>query len=274
MRISCFALLAFLTPTAHLRADDAADARAVVARATKAAGISTDGKPLTVTYKVKGQNMGGGFENAFTGEMAFQGPDKYRMTVISGVSGKVEMPRRGPFRRRVANELNGILNGITIDVLLVVNGKKAWMSVQGTSQEVTGEQLEKLVAQAYQQHVMSLAPLLIEEEFKLSTAGEIEVNSKKAAAVKVERNKKQALTLFFDKESGLLAKVEMKAKDESQGGKEVTKEVYFEDYKDVGGRKYYTKMRLIEDGKLTLVDTLSDHKMQETLDPKLFESNK
>jgi hypothetical protein len=141
----------------------------------------------------------------------------------------------------------------------------------GASQELTGQQLEKFLDQVYLYNVVSLAHLLTEKEFKLSTAGEKEVNGKKTATVKVERNQKQAITLFFDKETGLLAKAELKAKDELQGWKEVLNEVYFEDYKDVGGHKLYTKMRLIQDGKPKLVDTMSDFTTPEKLDPKLFE---
>jgi hypothetical protein len=123
-------------------------------------------------------------------------------------------------------------------------------------------------------HVSSLAPLLVEKEFKLATAGEKEVNGKKMAAVKVERDQKPAITLFFDKETGLLAIVERKAKDELQGWKEVLSEIYFDDYKEISGRKYYTKMRQVQDGKPMMEVALSDHQPQEKLDPKLFEAIK
>lgn len=270
MRFACLSLLAVLLPTANLRADDAAEARAIVARAAKAAGIPTDGTPIATTCKVEGKSIDNGVETAFTGEMAFQTPDKYRITLKSEIGGmKVQVARQGLFRRRPVATAE--IPRIAIDVLIVANGKKAWMSVMGTSQDLTGQQLEKFLEQRYQYYVIALAPLLTDREFTLSPAGEKEVNGKAAAAVKVERSQNQAMTLFFDKETGLLAKVELKTKAEVQGGKEVFNEVYFEDYKDVGGRKYYTKMRLIQDGKQTLVDTMSGQKAHEKLDPKLFE---
>jgi hypothetical protein len=88
----------------------------------------------------------------------------------------------------------------------------------------------------------------------------------------VERDQKPATMLFFDKETGLLVKVEMKVKDESR--KEVLSEMYLDDYKDIGGRKYYTKMRVVQDGKPVTEHTLYDQKSQEMLDPKLFEAIK
>lgn len=271
MRLACLALLAFLLPSGNLRADDAADARAIVARGVKAAGIPT-GKPIALTYKVQGQNVGGGFDNAFSGTVAFQAPDKFRMTVQSGVTGRVQMPRRGLIRRRIANEINGMINSITIDAAVVANGNKVWQSVMGSAQELAGKQREKFIASAYQQHVATLAPLLADKEFKLSTAGQKIVNGRKAAAVKVERNQKQTITLCFDEETGLLAKYETTANDESQGWKEVVREVYLEDYKEIGGSKHYTKMRLVEDGKPLVVDAITEPTFVEKLDPKLFEA--
>jgi hypothetical protein len=267
MRFVCLSLLAFLLPAANLRADDAADARAIVARAMKAAGIPNDGKPVALTMKFKEKPTGSGLETASTGDMVFQAPDKYRFTCKSQV-GPIKIERRGVRRRPID------LGGMTIDALGVVNGNKAWESVLGVSREVTGEKLEQTLAEVYSIHVSSLVPLLTEKEFRLSTAGEREVNGKKTAAVKVEREQKPAITLFFDKETGLLAKVERKAKDELQGWKEVLSELYFDDYKDIGGRKYYTTMRNAQDGKPVMEVILFDQKFEEKLDPKLFEAIK
>jgi len=48
-------------------------------------------------------------------------------------------------------------------------------------------------------------------------------------------------------------------------------ESFFEDYKEVGGRKVFTKMRVVRDGKTLIESTLSDQKASEKLDAKLFE---
>jgi ABC-type Na+ transport system ATPase subunit NatA len=87
----------------------------------------------------------------------------------------------------------------------------------------------------------------------------------------VTRDKKPAVTLFFDKTTGLLAKSETKVKDEFQGFKEVTQETYFSDYKDANGKKLFGKMKIVRDGKTMIESTLSEQKAPEKLDPKLFE---
>jgi hypothetical protein len=247
MRFATMSLFAVLVCSFSIRADDAMDAKAIVAKAIKAIGTKGDDKSAVTTWKDKGMFTGGDFKMPYTGDWAFQGPDKYRFAV------------------------SGDFGGMKIDFLVVVNGTKAWESSMGKSQEITGEKLEQTLAEVYQLHVLSLLPLVTDKEYKLTTAGEKDVNGKKAAVVKVARDKKPTVTLYFNKESGLLVKSEMMVKDEFQGWKEVIDEGYYEDYKEVGGRKVFTKMRVVRDGKPMIEATLSDQKTHEKLDVKLFE---
>jgi outer membrane lipoprotein-sorting protein len=246
MRFSALALATIVLGLSSVRADDAADAKAIVEKAIKAKGDKED-KPVVETWKGKGTFTGGGFKMDFKSEAAFQGPDKYRFKV------------------------NGDFNGMEVEFFVVVNGEKAWQSGFGTSEEITDEKLEHTKSEVYQLHVMSLRPLLKDKDFKLTTAGEKAVGDKAAKVVKVTREKRPTVTLYFDKDSGLLVKCDMMVKDEFQGWKEVLSESYFEDYKDIGGRKLFSKMRVVRDGKTMIESTLSDQKTPEKLDAKLFE---
>jgi hypothetical protein len=97
------------------------------------------------------------------------------------------------------------------------------------------------------------------------------VSDKPTLAVLVERKDKTEITLYFDKETGLLVKTEMNVKDEFQGWKEVLQEVYYEDYKDSGDFKIFTRMRVVRDGKQFIDSKPMEPKLTEKLDPKLFE---
>jgi hypothetical protein len=136
---------------------------------------------------------------------------------------------------------------------------------------MAGEKLEHTINEVHQLNVLSLQPLLNDKEFKLTVEGDKKVGDKEAKVVKVAREKRPTVTLYFDKESGLLVKSDMKVKDEFQNWKEALDESYFEDYKDVGGRKVFTKLRVVRDGKTMIEGTLSDQKVHDKLDPKLFE---
>ena len=68
------------------------------------------------------------------------------------------------------------------------------------------------------------------------------------------------MTLYFDKETGLLVKTEVMVKDEFQKWKEVLDEAYFGDYKETGGQEDFTKLKIVRDGKTMIEATLSDQK--------------
>lgn len=247
MRMMLLPLLSVFVVTSAARADDAAEAKAIVEKAIKAVGYKADEKPAAMTWNDKGKFTGGGVTLDYTGEFAFQSPDKYRFAV------------------------NTELEGMKVTFVAIANGQKAWESALGQSQEMTDEKLQYMLDQVYTLNVSMLWPLLTDKGFKLATGGEADVNGKKAIVVKVTRDKKPAVTLYFDKTTGLLVKSESKVKDEFQAWKEVPEEAYYEDYKDVGGKKLFGKMRIVRDGKPMIDTVLSNQKVAEKLDAKLFD---
>jgi hypothetical protein len=244
---SFLSLAALFVFTSVTRADDAADAKAIVEKAVKAHGYKDDDKSKVMMWKEKGTFSGGDIQLDYTGDWVFQGPDKMRF------------------------DIKGEFGGMKIAITAVVNGEKAWESGFGQVQDVTGDKLDYVRGQVYQLTVTSLQPLLADKEFKLATAGEKDIGGKKAVGVKVTRDKKPTITLYFDKTTGLLSKVESKVKDEFQGWKEVSEEVYFDDYKEANGRKLFGKMKIVRDGKTMIESKLSDQKFAEKLDPKMLE---
>lgn len=247
MRSYFFPLLALMLFVPIARADDAADAKAIVEKAIKATGLKTDGKHNALTWKDKGTFSGGGLKLNYTADWAFQGPDKYRF-VLTGEFGDAKFT-----------------------LTVVANGDKTWGSDGEKVEEFTKEKAEYTKNQVYQMWVTSLVPLVTDKGFTLATAKGKDVGGKPTAAVKVTRDKKPAITLYFDKTSGLLVKCETMVKDEFQAWKEVPDEVYLEDYKEKDGVKFFNKLRIVRDGKPFIESVLSDQKITDKLDPKLFE---
>ncbi len=247
MRHILFPLAGLFLVTPIARADDAADAKAIVEKAIKARGDKPDAKFGAMTWQDKGKFTGGGFELPYTAEWAFQSPDKYRF-VFTGTFGDAK-----------------------ITMTVVVNGEKAWQADGIKVEEITGEKLTQTVNEAYQFRVSALTPLLTDKGFTLATANGKDVGKKPTVAVKVTHEKKPAITLYFDKDSGLLVKRELIVKDEFQKWKEVLDEAYFSDYKEANGKKHFTKLKIVRDGKPMIEATLFDAKETEKLDAKLFE---
>jgi len=235
-----------LAPAA--RADD--DAKDIITKAVKATGAKDDGMPLNLSWKDTGTIQAGGMKLDYTADWHFRGPDALRLDLTAEVM------------------------GIKIKLTDVVNGDKVWEVFGGQVQELDGDKKDYLKGMAHVLAVVSLTQLAHEKEFRLSTVVGKKVNDKPTAGVLVERKDRPVITLYFDRETGLLVKSEMMVKDEFQGWKEVQDEEYYEDYKDIGGMKLFSKIRVVRDGKPFIESNLSDVQTPEKPDPKLFEKPK
>jgi len=71
---------------------------------------------------------------------------------------------------------------------------------------------------------------------QLSALGEIKVEGKPAVGVRVASKGHKDVNLYFDKQNGLLVKIEHRTVD-FQSGQEVNEERVLTEYKDVDGRK-------------------------------------
>lgn len=247
MRSCLFAVATVAALGLTSRADDSADAKALVEKAIKARGDKPGEQLPALTWKDSGKFTGGGFAMNYTADWAFQGPDKYRFT------------------------MNGTFGEAKLTITAVVNGDKAWQSDGKMVEEITGDKLEYTKNEVYALWVTSLSALTTEKGFTLATAKGKDVDGKPTAAVTVAREKRPTITLYFDNETGLLVKTEYTAKDEFQKWKPVLDETYLGDYKEVGGMKVFTKLKVVRDGKTMIETTLSDQKWGAKIDPKAFE---
>ena len=140
------------------RADDAADARALVEKAVKAHGgqDKLDKLPgLTVKFKGTFHGMGEGIP--ITGEVSTQGPDKQRIEI------EVEA------------------GGQKIPIVIVVAGDKGWTKIVKELKEFDKDELAEAKEQAFAGWVATLAPLK-DKQFKLATTGEIRRRGRRARA--------------------------------------------------------------------------------------------
>lgn len=247
MRYALFAVAVLLSPAA--RADDAADSKAIVERATKARGDKLGAAPGPTTRKekivfdvreLKDQKIE--LDTTWT----FAPPDKLRVDMKLTVA------------------------GTAIDLAYVLNGETVWLLVNGTAQESANDQLNQALGEMNRMWATSLYPLLSDEGFKLSTAKEEQVNGKVAVGVDVRNGKRPVVTLYFDKETGLLVKRAARVKDAQSGDAEVLEEVVLSDFKEADGRKYHTKAVTTRDGSPHYTSYPSAQKLLKDVDAKLY----
>jgi hypothetical protein len=148
---------------------------------------------------------------------------------------------------------------VAVKTTTVYDGKQGWIKVNAGGNEmdipVKDELLEEFKTIA---DMIGLGQLrtLKAKDTKLSLVGEAQVNGKPALGVRVSREGKKDLTIYFDKTTGLMAKVERRAVD-FQTGQEATEERIIVSYKEVENQKIPSRVIVNRDGtKLLEADVI------------------
>jgi hypothetical protein len=235
-------LTCFFVPVIGVCADD--DCKAIIDKAIKAhGGLEKLTKFTGGRSKSKGTiEVAGGLN--FTSESAFQQPDKFKETL----------------------ELDVMGNKVT--VVTVFNGEKGWISANGETKEMEDKILEASKEQTHFMQITRMA-MLKDKKAEFSPLGESKVNDKPAVGVKVSAKGHKDVNMFFDKETGLLAKVERRTLD-AMSGEDVAEERIITEYQDIDGLKVAKKVIINREGKKFMEVELLEHKPQEKIDASEF----
>lgn len=246
MRVTNFATfgVGLLIWVAPVRADNQADGLKIIDKAIKAVGDEAkQTKLLASTYKMKGTFHGMGAEMPYTGEAAIQLPDKSRMALEFDVGGQ------------------------KFTFVMVFAGDKGWMKAMDMNIEMDAD---RVAEQKESMHLNQVARLigLRDKAYTLAPLGDSKIDTQNVVGVKVSSKGRRDINLYFDKETGLLAKSDMRVKDDT--GQEANQETFYKDYKTTDGLKHPTKITIKRDGMLYIEGENSDWKPSEKLDEKLF----
>jgi hypothetical protein len=245
MRTSVTAsVVACLLWAAAGRADDQAEARAVVEKAIKAMGREKLEKNKAATWKAKGKVYFQDQPLEFTSEW-FTEPGKQR------------------------SDFEIDFMGMKIKQSRVINGDKGWTKTNDLVEDTEKEALAEEKHALYAQRVDQLLPLR-DPAYQLSLVGESKVGDRPAVGVKVVHAGQRDVRLYFDKETGYLLKSETRVKDVLAGGTEMTSEKFYQDYKDRNGSKEPGRLEIKRDGKPFFEMVLSDLQRKEKLDDSVF----
>jgi hypothetical protein len=227
--------------------DDQAAAKAIVDKAVKAMG----GQDKLAKLKAANTKSEGKIlfpvEASYTEESVSQLPDQHRF------------------------EMELSLQALKIKQILVFNGAKGWNKLQNNK---TIEMPNALVA-AFQDYFyaigLAMNPLeLRHKEVMVSTVGEMKIGERDTIGIRASRKDKPEVNLYFDKETGLPAKIEFNAKDNESADKEVPHEFFFSQYKDMDGIRVATEMVWHKDGKKYLTREIKELRPVEKIDPGVF----
>jgi hypothetical protein len=225
------------------RAED--DPAAVIDKAIKALGGEEKLSAIkAATWKGKGKINFGGNESEFVFEGTMQHPGQYRQ------------------------EFEGDFGGNKMKGVTVVAGDKGWRKFGDMGMELDKDGLANEKRNIYLITIpMTVVPLK-GKEFKLAAAGVEKVADKPAVGVKATGPDGKEFTIFFDKESGLPAK--LVAKVVGFDGSEFVQETTFDGYKDFDGIQKATKTSSKRDGEKFIDQEILSFKVIDKADPKAF----
>ena len=241
-----FAVLLVL-PAARA-ADD--DVKAIIQKAIKAHG----GEKALNKYKASRSKSAGKLvipgagEVDFTQEVTVMQPDKFKE----------------------AMELD--IAGMKINVVTMAKGNKFSIEAAGKEVAITKEIEAAMKEARYSMRMSRLTALLGDKTIELSNLGEIKVEGKPAVGVRVASKGQKDLSFYFDKKTGLLAKVERRGTDPTTGN-EFTEERIVLEYKTPNkeGISLPKKVTVKRDGKKFMEAEVSETTLLEKIDDSEFE---
>jgi hypothetical protein len=232
-----------LAPAA--RADD--EPKDIIAKAIKAHG----GEDVLTKHKAgRAKNKGtisipGVGDAEFTQELAYMLPDKLKESLELKVGGQ------------------------NLTVTTLVNGDKSTIEVNGKAIDLPDGAKDALKDALY---VMKAARLvaLKDKKYELNIIGEDKVEGKKVVGVRVSSKNQKDVSMYFDKETGLLAKLEYRTVDATSGN-EITEERIITEYgKGKDGAPAPKKVIIKHDGKKFLEAESVEFTLLEKIDDSEF----
>jgi hypothetical protein len=239
------ALVLSLSP--GLKAAD--DPKEIVAKAIKAHG----GEEFLTKHKAaqsreKGKiTLPGMAETEYSDESAYMLPDKFKQTFEMDIMG-----------------MKFVMTALIVGDKVTVEGKVGNMTI-----DLGDETKEAFKDVPHVLRVMQLVPLVKDKAYKLDLIGDDKVDDKPVVGVRVSAKDQKDVSLFFDKTTGLMLKLEYRTK--GPGGAEVVESRITKEYaKDNNGVPYAKKTVVLHDGKTFIESESVEHKYLEKLDDAEF----
>jgi hypothetical protein len=220
---------------------------AVLDRAIKAHGGAEKLAPkAAVRTKTKGTiELAGGLP--YTEEVTIQGQDQLKSVVTVEIMGQ------------------------SVAVTTIFNRDKGWINAQGQTKDMDEKLLAEIKEALYGMHLARFTALKDNKDkvFDVSLVGNDKVEGRDVVGIRVASKGHKDVNLYFDKKTGLLAKITRMALD-PMTGQEVTEERIIQEYQDIDGLKVAKKVLVNRDGKKFVEAEVLEVKSLDKLDESEF----
>ena len=147
---------------------------------------------------------------------------------VEGATFTAEYWRQGYDRTRYT--LRTEVNGVELSMLVVARGEDYWVKINDQLEPQQPLAREAAKRGMYVDRIATLLPLLTEKEFTLAALGDSDRDGQKLVGVRVVRKGQPDVQVFFDRDKGLLTRLEYRTLDEASG-KEVAVVVLYSDHR-------------------------------------------
>jgi hypothetical protein len=224
----------------------AQEPRDVIARAVQASGGEEKLARLrAVRIKTSGTVQINGDTVPFTGETTAQLPGRIKSVLTCELKGK---------KHTLAQ---------------LISPERVAVRVDNQEQEVKDLAALEMRELLYAEQVNTLLPLLRDPRFELKAVGQGRIKDRTVIALRVTAEGHKPIVLYFDQETGLLAKA-LRPTVEPATGREVVQEEFYGDYRTIEGLQRPMRVVVLKDGKPFLDGTVTEVKYPEKFDDGTF----
>jgi hypothetical protein len=157
--------------------------------------------------------------------------------------------------------------GAKLKTVIGLNGLSGWVRANADSaQDLKPGQYDLIADESWAHWLCSIAPLT-QKGLKLSAVSQIQVDGQAADGVRIVKEGRPEVTLYFSKSNGLLVKALARIKD---GGNTASKEWTFAGHKDYSGVRLPSKITETQNGQRQAEWTTVEYKFVEKFDPTVF----
>lgn len=169
---------------------------------------------------------------------------------------------------KVRIEADVSAGGMTMQGLLVLNGAKGWTKDSNNKRPFPKEIQSVLVNVFDAFRMPQMLPALKDKAFKLNHLGEVKVGEQSAIGISVSRPDRPDINLYFDKQTHLPLKSEVRVTDPNN--QEINVEFHFSEYRDFDGLKHFSRMTVRGFPGVEPVLELTELQTRDQLDAALF----
>jgi hypothetical protein len=163
----------------------------------------------------------------------------------------------------------GAIDGKKFQFVLVFNGENGWVMDDGLAKDLN----EKLLAEVREEiHLLNVRRLtsLTNRSYDLTTLSSTQINNRPADGIRVAAKGFREISLYFDRASGLLVKLERHTVGPLKN-QAVVEERLFSDYRKIDGVQSPRKTVVNLEGKKFLEVNTLEVKFLQQMDPSTFQ---